>query len=197
MKHKVQTPLQKIVQRSVEFARHKPLVLGGIVLAVVIGFSWLVASLRAAEVLPEAAEAREAVTPVVIKPGGSMIWLGMEVAELSKVIRKEFKIPARIRGMFVISEGTQEALKYGVKTGDVIVSISRRAVPTQGEFIKVANGSRFTGGILLDIFRNGENTYISIPFAYKYGPLMGPNKGSWQLGSPLLGQAFQYGPVVR
>ena len=40
-------------------------------------------------------------------------------------------------------------------------------------------------GILLEIYRDGKKQYLTIPFEYQYGPLMGPYKGSWQMGSPV------------
>lgn len=79
----------------------------------------------------------------------------------------------------------------------MIVSISRKPVPNAAAFIKVANKVQYYEGILLDIYRDKNTLYVTIPFQYQYGPLYGPNKGSWQLGSPILGQALPYGPVAN
>lgn len=194
--HKEFTPLQKVIKQTVEFAREKPLILAGIIIAVILVLSWGNACLRAAEVLPETAEMKAA-KPQVFKKTDTLVWLGMEIAPLSPMLRKEFKIPGKVKGMFVVDQGTQEAFKYGVKTGDVLVSLNRHPVRNNREFLDAAKNTRFTSGILLDIFRNNDSLYVTVPFAYQYGPLFGPSKGSWQLGSPVLGQAFQYGPVVK
>ncbi len=194
--HQIEKPLQKIIRQTVTFARQKPLLLAGLVVAVILLWSWSVAYLRATEFLPETAEMKAAKPPVIQKTD-TLLWLGMEVAPLSSMLRQEFKIPGKVKGMFVVDQGAQEAFKYGVKTGDVLVSVNRHPVRSNREFMDAARNTRFTSGILLDIFRKNDNLYVTVPFEYQYGPLLGPNKGSWQLGSPVLGQAFQYGPVVK
>ena len=194
--HKAETVLQRVIRQTVEFARTKPLILAGIIIAVILVLSWGNAYLRANEILPETAEMK-ATKPQVFKKTDTLVWLGMEIAPLSPMLRKEFKIPGRIKGMFVVDAGTQEAFRYGVKMGDVIQTLNRHPVRNNREFVDAAQNTRFTNGILLDIFRNNDNLYVTVPFEYQYGPLFGPNKGSWQLGSPVLGQAFQYGPVVK
>ncbi|MEI6437212.1 MAG: hypothetical protein WCO69_00505 [Candidatus Omnitrophota bacterium] len=189
-------PWQKVIKQTVEFAREKPWVLAAIVTGVILTLTWGVEYLRATEVLPETAEMK-AQKPQVFKKTDTLVWLGMEIAPVSPMLRKEFKIPGRIKGMFVVDQGTQEAFRNGVKMGDVIVSLNRHPVRNSREFVDAAQNTRFTNGILLDVFRGKENLYITVPFEYQYGPLFGPNKGTWQLGSPVLGQAFQYGPVVK
>jgi S1-C subfamily serine protease len=134
---------------------------------------------------------------MAIEKGDSYDWVGMQVAPLTRNIRKEFNIPKRVKGMFVLDEGVGAAGKCGVKTGDVIVSISRRPVPTARAFVDVAGGVQYYEGILLDIYRDGKTFYITVPFKYEYGPLYGPNRGSWQFGAPILGQALPYGPAVN
>ncbi|MBF0486044.1 MAG: hypothetical protein HQL16_05990 [Candidatus Omnitrophica bacterium] len=185
---------EKFLKQVKEFAVAQPVLFFGLLVAAVIFMFWFISSL---EILPEAREPRAVQRGVVIEKGDSALWLGMEVAQVSRTIRKDFKIPGNIKGMFVVNEGKELALKYGVKTGDVITSISRKPVRTSAEFIKVVNGVQFREGILLEIFRDGKSFYLTIPFEYQYGPLMGPNRGSWQLGSPLMGQGIQYGPVFR
>lgn len=183
--------------KVMDFAKKQPVLLAGIVILVFMVLSSYVSYLRAQEILPETPEAAAVQKPLVVKKGDTFIWIGMEVGELSKLIRKEFNIPGKIKGVFVVDEGTQLAQQHGIKAGDVIISISRKAVPTPNDFIKAANGVQYREGILLDVYRDGKSFYVTIPFAYQYGPLMGPNKKSWQLGSPVFGQAFPYGPVVR
>lgn len=179
--------------RIKDFVREKPLLSSVIVVA---GIAALFSLLSALEILPEFPRWRRA-RGVVVEKGDSYDWAGMQVAPLSRSIRKEFTIPGRVKGMFVIDEGNGAAKKFGVKTGDVIVSISRRATPNARAFIKVANSVQYYEGIMLDIYRDKKGLYVSIPFTYQYGPLYGPNKGSWQLGSPLVGQALPYGPIVN
>ncbi|MBF0484535.1 MAG: hypothetical protein HQL25_07515 [Candidatus Omnitrophica bacterium] len=198
MKAKVNSKLTfKQIQRQInDFANNKPWHLAGIGAAVFIGLYLILSFLSAAEFFPEP-QKQPVQRAMVFEKGDSMMWIDMELAPVSRSIRKSFKIPGNIKGIFVIDEGKSSAQQYGVKTGDVIVSIGRKPVPSAREFIKVANRVQYSDGILLDIYRDGNQLYITIPFAYQYGPLMGPNKGSWQLGSPVVGQAFRYGPIVR
>ncbi len=123
----------------------------------------------------------------------SAVWLGMKVAPISRDIRTEFKLPAKVKGMFVADAGLGEALKRGVTTGDVICTINGKKFKDIKSFVEVASATRYYDGILLDVFRNGKNVYISIPFLYDYGPVWGPNQGRWQLGSPLIKQLLPYG----
>lgn len=176
-----------------DFIREKPL--ASMVIVIVAG-TVLFSILSSLEILPEFPRTRKA-NGVVVEKGDSYDWVGMQVAPLSRSIRKEFNVPRRVKGMFVLDEGTGPAKKYGVKTGDIIVSISRKPVPNARAFINVANNVQYYEGILLDIYRDNNTLYITIPFEYQYGPLYGPNKGGWQLGSPLLGQALPYGPVAN
>jgi hypothetical protein len=121
------------------------------------------------------------------------LWLGMKVAPITRDIRTEFKIPAKVKGMFVSDAGLGEALKRGVKTCDIIVSVNGQKFKTLAEFVDVAKQTRYYDGILLDIYRDGKNVYVSVPFPYEYGPLMGPYRGRWQLGAPLVQQLLPYG----
>lgn len=187
----------KYLTQAVAFAKKSPLYFFGGVILVIFVWSSLISYMRAQEILPEAAEARKPAKPLVIKKGDSLLWLGMELTELTGALRKEFNIESNIRGIFVVNEGKDLAMTYGMKTGDVIVSVSRQAVPNAREFINKANNVHFRAGILLEVYRFGQKLYVSIPFAYQYGPLAGPNKGGWQLGSPLVDQALPYGPLVR
>lgn len=150
----------------------------------------LYVTLDAFEVIPEFPEFRR--TRVTEQPE-SLTWVGMKLVPLSRGIRKEFNIPAKVKGMFVVNEGLGDAQRRGVMTGDVIVSINGQKFKDMPTFIAVANQSRYFDGILLDVFRNGKNVYVSIPFTYEYGPLMGPAQGRWQLGAPLFQQLLPYG----
>ncbi|MBF0571466.1 MAG: hypothetical protein HQL12_06290 [Candidatus Omnitrophica bacterium] len=195
----LESKFEKFFDKLKDYWAKQPVLFVGILIAAIILFFWLLSSLEILplEVFPEGQETRPVQNGMVIERGDSAIWVGMEIAPVSRTIRKDFKIPKNIKGMFVVDEGKELAQQYGVKTGDVIISISRKAVPTAREFIEVANKVQYREGILLEIFRDGNIFYLTIPFTYQYGPLAGPNKGSWQLGSPLVGQGVRYGPIFR
>ena len=176
-----------------QFARQEPIILIGILLFIAIGISWLLTSF---ELWPEAVEPTPTGTAIFEK-GDPMTWIGMKVMPVDRSIRKDFKIPRRIKGIFVLDEGLDIAKKYGVKAGDVILSIGRKPVYDINTFVGVADNVKFMDGILLEIYRDGQPTYITIPFEYQYGPLMGPNQGTWQMGSPVVGPAFPYGPIYN
>jgi len=176
-----------------DFARREPIILIGILLFIAIGISWLLTSF---ELWPEAVEP----TPTgaaMFERGDPMTWIGMKVMPVDRNIRKDFKIPRRIKGIFVLDEGLDIAKKYGIKAGDVILSIGRKPVYDIKTFIDVADNVRYMDGILFEIYRGGQSTYLTIPFEYQYGPLAGPNQGTWQMGSPVWGPAFPYGPIYN
>lgn len=184
---------RKLYQRIKDFAGKNPWHFAAICLAAFLILLWVLTELEA---FPEFHRVRWA-KGMVLEQGDSLSWLGMRVAPLSRSIRKEFQIPRKIKGMFVLDEGKDLAKSYGVKTGDVIVAIGRRPVPNARAFVNAANNVQYTEGIFLDIFRDGKSMYITVPFKYQYGPLAGPHQGTWQLGAPFLGKPFPYGPVFR
>jgi len=184
---------QTFTQRVGTFARKEPVLLMGILLLIVIAVCWLLSSL---ELWPEAIEPKPA-GAMMFETGDPMTWIGMELMPVSRSIRKDFKLPRHVKGMFVLNEGFDIAKKYGVKTGDVIVSIGRKPVFDINTFVGVADNVKYMDGIFLEIYRDGQTNYLTIPFEYQYGPLMGPNKGSWQMGSPVVGPVFPYGPIYN
>lgn len=129
----------------------------------------------------------------VVEQGDSVTWMGMKLVPLSRSLRKEFNIPSKVKGMFVANEGVGTARANGVKACDVICSINGQKLKGLRSFLGIAERTRYYDGILLDVYRDGASTFISIPFLYEYGPLFGPNKGHWQLGSPLIKQLLPYG----
>ncbi|MBF0123460.1 MAG: PDZ domain-containing protein [Candidatus Omnitrophica bacterium] len=187
------------VHLVVTFAKKSPVYFAGTVIAGILIFLGLLGYLRAQEILPEGQEPKEVAAPAssVVKKGGSMFWIGMELAPLSGTLRKDFKIDGKVKGMFVVNEGNGLGGQFGIKTGDVIVAVSRKPVPSSGDFIKMVNSVGMGDGVLLDIYRDGKNLYITVPFKYQYGPLMGSNQGKWQLGGPIFGQAVPYGKIIK
>ena len=182
---------ESMTTRLGNFARKEPILLIGIILFIVIAICWLLTSL---ELWPETVEPTRT-GAMAFDKGDTLTWIGMEVVPVSRSLRKDFKIPRRIKGMFVLNEGLDIAKKYGVKTGDVILSIGRKPVFDIKSFVDVADNVKYMDGILLEIYRDGQKSYLTIPFEYQYGPLMGPYKGSWQMGSPVVAPAFPYGPI--
>ena len=182
---------ENLSERLGNFARREPILLIGVILFIVIAICWLLTSF---ELWPEATEPKPT-GAMMFDKGDTMAWIGMEVIPVSRSIRKDFKLPRRVKGMFVLNEGLDIAKKYGVKAGDVILSIGRKAVFDINSFVNVANNVKYMDGILLEIYRDGQTSYLTIPFEYQYGPLMGPNKGTWQMGAPVVGPAFPYGPI--
>ena len=128
---------------------------------------------------------------------GNLLWLGMEVGDITPAERKEFKIPKNVRGVFVINEGVQEAKKFGILAGDIICSVNRKDAFSKKAFVKAAKNVQYYDGIMLDVFRDNKYLVITIPFEYQYGPLFGPNKSHWQLGSPSTGKALPYGRLLN
>jgi hypothetical protein len=171
-------------------AIENPVKAGLIVLGVIIAV-WVIFS--ALEIGPEVERAGNG---AALGADGNLLWLGMEVGDITRGARQEFKIPKKVRGVFVINEGVQEAKKFGILAGDIICSVNRRDVPSKRAFVNAAKNVKYSDGIMLDIFRDNKYLVVTIPFEYQYGPLLGPNKGHWQLGSPSIGKALPYGRLI-
>lgn len=127
----------------------------------------------------------------------NIVWLGTEVAPITRDVRKEFSVPRNVKGVFVPSAGKGSAAMHGIKTGDIICGINRSQVTNPKSFIHYARSAKYFDGILLDVFRDGKRVYITIPFLYEHGPVVGPHKGHWDLGAPVYSQALPYGPLFQ
>lgn len=95
------------------FIRKKPLASSIIVIVTVMVIYWILSSL---ELIPELPRWRQS-RGIVVEKGDSYDWSGMQLAPVSRNIRKEFRIPARVKGMFVLDEGTQAAKNTGLRPG--------------------------------------------------------------------------------
>lgn len=190
---RTKVPTEGLTARIGNFARREPIILIGTILFIVIGISWVLNTL---ELWPEAIE-QTPTGAMMFEKGDPMTWIGMKVMPVDRSIRKDFKLPRRVKGIFVIDEGLDIAKKYGVKAGDVILSINRKTVFDIKTFVDVADNVKYMDGILFELYRDGQTTFLTIPFEYQYGPLIGPNQGTWQMGSPVWGPAFPYGPIYN
>lgn len=187
---------KKITLKGLQkMARENPLQTAMIAVGAIIILFVIVAAL---EMGPEL-ERNNPANPNAAQLGadGNLIWLGMEVGDITRDIRTEFKIPKKVKGVFVINEGLQEAKKFGVLAGDIITSVNRKDVPNKKTFVKAAMDVKYYDGIMMEIYRDNKDLIITIPFEYQYGPLLGPNKGHWQLGSPSVGKALPYGRLLN
>lgn len=133
----------------------------------------------------------------VTERNGNVVWAGMEFTPVTSVLKSEFNMPRKTKGMFVVNEGLGAARGMGIRAGDVLHSINRRHFNDIRSFVKIANSTPLYDGILLEVFRDGESFYTTFPDQFKYGPLMGPNKGHWQLGLPLYQKEFPYGVMTE
>ncbi len=124
------------------------------------------------------------------------IWLGMEVSPIAGEIIKQFGIKPGLRGVVITDMNEGQGGTYGMNVGDVIVGINGTKITDFDSFLWLARQSKFSDGILLDVITNGRRRYVSVPFIYAGGPLLGPNTHHWQLGAPLNAPAFGYGKLV-
>jgi hypothetical protein len=185
--------LEKIKKMAVENPVKAALIAIGVIVVLWMVFSALFSAL---EIGPEVERAGNG-AGAALGADGNLLWLGMEVGDITRGARKEFKIPKKVRGVFVINEGTQEAKQYGILAGDIVCSVNRRNVFNKNAFVNAAKNVKYSDGIMMEIYRDGKYIVVTIPFDYQYGPLFGPNKGHWQLGSPGVGKALPYGRLLN
>ncbi len=124
------------------------------------------------------------------------IWLNMQVSPITKDAAREFGINPGIRGVVVTDLNEGQGAYAGMNVGDVIVAINGKRITDFENFLWLAKQSQFSDGMLLDVITNGKRRFVSMPFMFKGGPLIGPNRDHWQLGGPLNAPAFNYGRLV-
>ncbi len=165
------------------------------ILVVILWTSVFMYVLTVLEINPEF-ETRRWQREKALQQGDTILWLGMELAPITRSIRHEFKLPRKVKGVFVVNEGIGLAKQRGILTGDIITSINREKVINHRSFVGVANSTQYFDGIMIEIFRNKKKSFVTIPFNYEYGPAFGPNKGHWELGAPVIKQLIPYGPLT-
>lgn len=86
---------------------------------------------------------------------------GLRVAPLDRAVRSRQEIPKRIKGVVVrsIDQGSP-ARRYGLRPGDVIVEVNRRATPNLKAFNRAvkATGKR----LLLLVYRDGNTIFLAV-----------------------------------
>ncbi len=124
------------------------------------------------------------------------MWLGMEVSPLSRANATEFGINPKLKGVVITDSDNGQGANAGMNVGDVIVGINGTKITDFESFLWLAKQSKFSDGIFLDVITNGKRRYVSVPFHFNGGPLMGPKANHWQLGAPANNPAFGYGKLV-
>ncbi len=94
--------------------------------------------------------------------------LGITVAELTREGRERFRIGDAVKGALIVKvDPAGPAAAKGLRPGDVIVGIGRRAVDDVDAAMRAIEaaieGGR--GNILLRVARGGDSTFVAVPFA--------------------------------
>lgn len=124
------------------------------------------------------------------------MWLGMEVSPLSRANAVEFGIKPNLRGVVITDLTEGQGANIGMNVGDVIVGVNGTKITDFESFLWLARQSKFSDGILLDVMTNGRRRFVSVPFTFNGGPLIGPKANHWQLGGPVNNPVFGYGRLV-
>jgi serine protease Do len=87
---------------------------------------------------------------------------GVELADLDNRMRRQFDIPAQIRGPVVVAvEPDSPAAEGGIRVGDVILEINRQRISSVEDALNLA--SRYRGArVLLRVWRDGGSRYVVI-----------------------------------
>ncbi len=124
------------------------------------------------------------------------IWLGMQVSPITRDTATEFGINLRQKGVIITDLNQGQGANAGLNLGDVIVAVNGKKITDFESFLWLAKQSKFSDGILLDVITNGRRRFVSMPFIFKGGPLIGPNANHWQVGGPINPPAFSYGKLI-
>lgn len=95
--------------------------------------------------------------------GAGGIFEGVTVQDLTPELRERLEVPDRIKGIVVTSvEAGSVAEESGLKTGDVILEINKKAVKTVKDFGKVVDKIKKGEGALVLVYREGMTLYITL-----------------------------------
>lgn len=87
---------------------------------------------------------------------------GVEVGDLDSRSRRQFNIPAHVRGALVTNvEAESNAFADGLRTGDVLLEIERKPVTNADEAVELSNN--FEGNkVLLRVWSRGSTKYLFV-----------------------------------
>jgi serine protease Do len=87
---------------------------------------------------------------------------GVGVGDITKEIRDQLNLPARIRGALITSvEPDSPSGKQGLKEGDIILELDRRPVANAEQAVKLSEEIKGPKVLVL-IWRNGRTRYLAI-----------------------------------
>jgi len=87
---------------------------------------------------------------------------GVGVGELTPQLREQLQLPARIKGALISSiEPDSPSAKQGLREGDIIMELDRKAVSDAEEAVKLSEEIKGPKVLVL-IWRNGRTRYLSI-----------------------------------
>jgi serine protease Do len=90
------------------------------------------------------------------------LFTGVMVADLDSRTRREYDIPAGVRGALVMDvDPGSPAAESGLHSGDVIQEINREPVRDADEAIELSR--RLTGGVLLRVWSHGGSRFVFLP----------------------------------
>lgn len=91
--------------------------------------------------------------------------LGLRLAPLDDTLRKQFGLPAEVRGAAILAvDESSDAGEKGLKRGDVIVRAGDRAVASAAEVASVADLARKAGrpSVLVGVYRAGRTLFLPL-----------------------------------
>lgn len=87
---------------------------------------------------------------------------GVGVGEITPQLREQLQLPARIKGALITSiEPDSPSAKQGLREGDIIMELDRKAVGDAEEAVKLSEEIKGPKVLVL-IWRNGRTRYLSI-----------------------------------
>lgn len=91
------------------------------------------------------------------------IFEGVSVQNLTPEFRERLDIPDKVRGVVVTSAvAGSVAEEYGIKAGDVILEINKKATKTVKDFNKAVDEIKKGEGVLVLVYREGMTIYITL-----------------------------------
>ncbi len=88
--------------------------------------------------------------------------LGFAVTNMSPTLARQYEIDTRLTGVVVTSlEPQSAAAQAGLREGDLIQTVSRKAVENETEFYDAVKGLAAGDTVLLRVYRNGGGFYIA------------------------------------
>jgi serine protease Do len=97
------------------------------------------------------------------EPEKSTVFGGIVVADITDDVREALSLPKEIQGAVIVAIDTASpAAQAGLRMGDVIQEVNKRAVKNAKDLVALSNKLKPNGKILMRVYSQGRSGYVAL-----------------------------------